>query len=270
MSRPRGGIIGVNATPAASAINSAASGVWTLREAEALKRAGTWPIAVTVPPGSVLALTFDTGFGDLAQGLTASQTESGPTRSADQKKGGTHSLFVGSTFGSSTTRRIQYGSGAMWDIAKGDFTLQCWVFTTSSTDYRGIISRDNSSSLRHWNLYATSPTEGRVLAFAVFNTTNTIFLEIRDTVALTTNQWVHVAAVRDSNVFRLYKNGVQVASANVSAGSGTIGTASGALTVGALFENGNYCFPGYIDEVLVSTNCLYPNGTTFTPPDSLQ
>lgn len=43
MSRPRGGIIGVNATPAASAINSAASGVWTLREAEANRRAGTWP-----------------------------------------------------------------------------------------------------------------------------------------------------------------------------------------------------------------------------------
>jgi hypothetical protein len=45
MSRPRGGYIGYNAAPAASALNSAASGVWTLREAEALKRAGTWPIS---------------------------------------------------------------------------------------------------------------------------------------------------------------------------------------------------------------------------------
>ena len=47
MSRPRGGYIGFNRVPAASALNSAASGVWTLREAEALKRAGTWPI---MPP----------------------------------------------------------------------------------------------------------------------------------------------------------------------------------------------------------------------------
>jgi len=43
MSRPRGGYIGFNRVPAASEVNSAASGVWTLREAEVLKRAGTWP-----------------------------------------------------------------------------------------------------------------------------------------------------------------------------------------------------------------------------------
>jgi len=43
--RARGGFIGTNVTPASAAINSAASGVWTVREAEALKRAGAWPIA---------------------------------------------------------------------------------------------------------------------------------------------------------------------------------------------------------------------------------
>lgn len=43
MSRPRGGYIGHYATPAEAAANSAATGVWTLREAESLKRAGTWP-----------------------------------------------------------------------------------------------------------------------------------------------------------------------------------------------------------------------------------
>ena len=43
MSRPRGGYIGFNRVPAASAINSAAVGVWTVREAEAMRRAGTWP-----------------------------------------------------------------------------------------------------------------------------------------------------------------------------------------------------------------------------------
>jgi len=49
MSRARGGYIGFNRVPAASALNSAASGVWSLREAEALKRAGTWPFAFTSP-----------------------------------------------------------------------------------------------------------------------------------------------------------------------------------------------------------------------------
>jgi hypothetical protein len=43
--RGRGGYIGANVTPANAAINSAASGMWTVREAESLKRAGTWPSA---------------------------------------------------------------------------------------------------------------------------------------------------------------------------------------------------------------------------------
>jgi hypothetical protein len=42
--RGRGGYIGFNRVPAASAYNSAASGVWTLREAESLQRQSTWPL----------------------------------------------------------------------------------------------------------------------------------------------------------------------------------------------------------------------------------
>jgi hypothetical protein len=55
MSRGRGGYIGFNRVPAAAGANSAASGVWTLREAEELKRAGTWP-RVFEDPTSVSGL----------------------------------------------------------------------------------------------------------------------------------------------------------------------------------------------------------------------
>jgi hypothetical protein len=47
--RGRGGYIGFNRVPAAAAFNSAASGVWSLREAEELKRAGTWPTTDFAP-----------------------------------------------------------------------------------------------------------------------------------------------------------------------------------------------------------------------------
>jgi hypothetical protein len=222
-----------------------------------------------LPFGTQLALTFDQNLDDLAQGLPASQTGSGPARSTGQVQGGTHSLFVGSTFGTNTTRRLQYGSGSNWNIMSSDFTVECWVFTTSDQDYRGIVGRDNGSNARHWNLFLTPTNEGGQLCFLVFNTSDGHFLLLRDTVAMTLNQWVHVAAVRDGSVFRLYKNGAQVASANVSSGSGTIATATGALTVGALFESGVYSLPGYIDELLITTNCRYPGGTTFTPPTSI-
>jgi len=47
--RGRGGFIGANVTPASAALNSAASGVWTVREAESLKQGGTWPRAPQIP-----------------------------------------------------------------------------------------------------------------------------------------------------------------------------------------------------------------------------
>jgi hypothetical protein len=59
MSRARGGYIGFNRVPAAAGVNSAASGVWSLREAEALKRAGTWPLAAPGGVGSGLQLWLD-------------------------------------------------------------------------------------------------------------------------------------------------------------------------------------------------------------------
>jgi hypothetical protein len=55
MTRGRGGFIGTNVVPAAAAFNSAASGLWTVREQEALKRAGTWP-TLFVNPTSLLGL----------------------------------------------------------------------------------------------------------------------------------------------------------------------------------------------------------------------
>lgn len=267
MARPLGGYIGHRPAPATSATNSAAGGMWTLREAQRLKQGGTWPSAV--PPTARLALTFDAGLDDLAQGLTASQTGSGPARSTVEKKGGTHSLFVGSAFGNATTRRLQYGSGSTWDIMHGDCTVECWIYVTAQNDYRGIVGRDNLGNARHWNLYINSQTENNNLGFSIFNTGNAVFVDIVDPATLPLNQWVHVAFTRDGSVFRLYKNGTQVASANVSSGSGTISTASGALTVGALAEAGAYSLPGYIDELLITTNCRYPNGTTFTPSASI-
>lgn len=48
MSRPLGGYIGHRPVPAATGSNSAAAGMWTLREAQRLKQAGTWPQVLSV------------------------------------------------------------------------------------------------------------------------------------------------------------------------------------------------------------------------------
>ena len=88
--RGRGGFIGANVTPASAGVNSAASGVWTLREAEALKRAGAWPTVLGVPQKAwVSAITYsdggnwDTGVPDSAAvGRPGNVTDDNPATGA--------------------------------------------------------------------------------------------------------------------------------------------------------------------------------------------
>ena len=269
MSRPLGGYIGHRPAPATAGLNSAAGGMWTLREAQRFKQAATWPRAL--PPNTLLAVTFDSGYTDLAQGIAADNTSSGVSLSAAESKSGGQSLLVraATTGNSATTNRVTYGSGSNWDITGADFTVECWVYSIADGLYQGIACRDNQDDRRDWQLLKMSGAEGNVAHFNVFNTSGGVFLNLSDTDALPTSQWVHVAAVRDSGVLRLYRDGVQRASVNFSSATGTRRTASGPLAVGSINENGNYCWCGYIDELLITTSCRYPNGTTFTPPASL-
>jgi hypothetical protein len=73
-------------TPAAAGVNSAASGVWTVREAESLKRAGTWPIIVIGIPQKawVTAITADDQWetNTAATGTVARVTDDNPATGA--------------------------------------------------------------------------------------------------------------------------------------------------------------------------------------------
>jgi hypothetical protein len=225
--------------------------------------------SVTIPASdpnyanTLLLSRFDSGFEDYGP-LALSPTVSGSAAiSNTQFKFGTRSAYFPSG-SESTTNCVRYGSGSQFDICKADFTVEAWVYATAVNNYSGIISRDNQSDRRNW-LLLLSYDGVKPLQFVAYNTSAATFVSVADTVAFPLNQWVHVAAVRDSGVLRLYKNGVQVASASMSSGTGTLSTASGPVTIGALNENGNYGFSGYIDEARVLSSCIYKNGTTFTP-----
>jgi len=74
--RGRGGYIGTNVTPVSAAVNSAAGGVWTVREAESLKRAGTWPTAAFAPD-SPTSLSGTAGNGQVSLTWTAPANNGG-------------------------------------------------------------------------------------------------------------------------------------------------------------------------------------------------
>ena len=73
--------------------------------------------------------------------------------------------------------------------------------------------------------------------------------------------WYHVAYVRDGEVIRLYKDGVQVGSATESTFSDTTDRS---VVIGRSQSYSDYYYKGYVDEVRISNSCRYPDGTTFT------
>lgn len=152
-----------------------------------------------------------------------------------------------------------------WDLNSNDFTVELFIRPdrsfSSGINY-GIVVNDNIGVSRGWLMYIDN-TAG-YLAFAVW-VGGTPYAVV-DTTSLTTSAWVHVAAVRDSNTLRLYRNGVQVTSTSVS---GSVGNPA-VLCIGNLVIAGApapLSWAGAIDELRVTPGvCRYPGGTTFTPP----
>jgi hypothetical protein len=265
---PASPTVGATSTQNGREYRYAGSNTWELVAASGGGGSGSVTIPASDPnyASTLLLARFD-GTAEDSGPLALSPTISGSAAiSTTQRKFGESSAYFPNGDGA-TTHCIKYGSGSQFDIWKTDCTVEAWVFATAIINYSGIITRDNQTDRRNWQLLLG--VDGvKPIAFGLFNTSSTSFISLVDSDAFPLNQWVHVAVVRDSGVFRLYKNGVQVASASASSGTGTISTASGPVTIGALNENGNYGFSGYIDEARVLTTCIYKNGTTFTPPRS--
>lgn len=166
MSRPRGGIIGVNATPAASAINSAASGVWTLREVEALKRAGTWPASFGGPASiNGLQLWLDAAdestLFDATTGGSPVAANGGVARWDDKSGNARH--FTQSTGGRRPLRKTSQQNGK--DTLLLDGSDDCLVGSdfldlTSRGMSAFLVYKRNATGFRHELLSKTQTSSG--------------------------------------------------------------------------------------------------------------
>jgi hypothetical protein len=144
MSRPRAGYIGFNRVPAASADNSAASGVWTLREAQQLKQAGTWPTA-TPPPLSTST-----------SGWTGNGSEA--TKLARATLAGTNTNSNTITINNAGLLRLTGTTSGVGDGTGGQMTL-----VVAGQTYTG----NSGGSLGSWTIDITrTVTVGQTITFA--------------------------------------------------------------------------------------------------------
>ena len=146
-----------------------------------------------------------------------------------------------------TSQYISTPASTNYVFGTGDFTVECWMYMTSTTGSPVLIDQFNSPS--GWQLYTNSSQN------VIFYTPNTN----QTTTTFSLNTWNHIAISRNSNTLKIYINGVQ----GYSGTDSTNLTANNALFVGAQHVPNSY-FAGYISNVrIVKGTGLYPSA--FTP-----
>jgi hypothetical protein len=175
---------------------------------------------------------------------------------AQSQWGGASGLFDG------TGDYLITGSSSDFDLGVGDFTIESWVFTASSTGLQNIISRQCADS--NGSGYALQVRLNSGKPEVVLRGGSTTVYTLSATNPLTTNTWYHLAVCRAAGVANLFVSGVSVATG--SAPADLIGT--DALTIGTLYVTGgapSSYFNGNIDDIRI-TKGIARYSANFTPP----
>jgi hypothetical protein len=264
MSRPRGGYIGFNRVPAASGINSAASGIWTLREAEALKRAGTWPLPLPSISGLVLHLSASdavvsgsnvTSWPARVGNFTLSVGNGQPTYNATGFNGLPQVQFDGVDDALRTTENV-LSLGLSDSMSMFAVVRPASLPGTSKLSRRYLVlGGETQDQLGHFlalrifsagqNWQAAMDKAGIAGAGADSETTVTV------------ERKLHGMTYNGSTIVN-YLNNSQIATGGVAGISGAT-TGSGSLTIGNQFYASNYVdFYAHVDiaEVLIYSRVL--------------
>jgi len=169
--------------------------------------------------------------------------------------------YAGSFNGSS--QYLTVPDNAAFTLGTNDFTMECWI-NVGNLPTAPLIAAQTNSALSVLSFYLLANSSG---AFQpVLQNASGAYKSISGTVgSIVANTWCHVAFVRDGNTARAYVNGVQKGTVDVT--GFTVRDSTDVFGVGGGGAYTSSPYAGYISNFrLVNGTCLYPSGTTFTPP----
>jgi len=278
MTRGRGGFIGTNVVPAAAAPNSAASGLWTVREQESLKRAGTWPV---IPPGGVsagLQLWLDASDASTLFNATTGGSlvaaDGAVARWEDKSGNGRH--FTQSTSGSRPARKTNQQNGLdalLFDgsndhLIGGDYldlngTNQMTMFlaiktlTSNAASLELINKRDGTGGDSGWVVSLSSTS---VLGLVLIDNATYFAYESNSAVAANNGAvfTVKTIAGSPSTSSALHRNGSLLASSVIANETASAANISKAVYIGILELNSVFArpFSGNFCEVIAYNSNL--------------
>lgn len=243
---------------------TAASGCWQLGEVTQARRADIWPtgidpffseVELLLPMDGTNASTTFTDASD--NGLTVTANGNAAISTSESKFGGASAAFDG------TGDYLAITHNAAIALGSDAFTIECWVFPTITPTSAGTIygKRASAGTFAGVNIVIAATTLAPQLIVS-FNGSTWGILST-SSVALTENEWNHLAVVRNGSQWNLYVNGVSGISATTSSSvyddgsNATMGAAPGAA----------FPFTGYIDDFRITKGTNGARYTAaFTPP----
>ena len=170
--------------------------------------------------------------------------------------------FAGYTsilFNSGTSDSIVWGSGLTFGT--GNFTIEGWVYTSTSSSSMGIIGFCDSTPTNANTSFRINTNTGKLNSIACSGTTAYTCASASN---LPTSSWVHIAFVRNGSTLTQYINGT-------ADGTSTIGASSVNDSTAQLFALGkqglmtsNY-WNGYLQQFRI-TKGVARYTSNFTPP----
>ena len=251
-----GGLIGATRN---TTIQASVSGIWTLGEQLRARRESLWPVVASyIDPYASSVSLFLKGDGPNASTTFIDSSPAPKTvtafgnaqiSTAQSKFGGASMLFDGAG------DYLSVSSNSALTLGTGDFTIEFWLYPSSSLAYhRAII--DTRSGFTDTGVAFFQ--YGLVLEVYGSN------LKVSSAAAaLTINTWQHVALVRQSGTCQIYVGGTA---------SGSSATYSSNLTssVVRIAQNvaNSHFYVGYIDDLRI-TKGVARYTANFTPPGAL-
>ncbi len=147
---------------------------------------------------------------------------------------------------------------ADWEFGANDFTVDLWVRPDEGRD-ASIIGQVNNLETT-FQIWQTSTNGIRFY----YSNGSTLFQINSAGGVLETNAWQHIAAVRSGSSFKMYVDGLEVASGTIS---GSLYNPSNILAIGAN-SAGTANYKGYMDEIRISKGIARWT-SDFTPPSAM-
>ena len=157
---------------------------------------------------------------------------------------------------------------ANWTFS-ADFTIELWVkwisFAASDDNAMTLFAQD-ASSQRGWNMFLTGGGDGvaRVSAGVYKNDLSTYQSSNGGNILVPRGVWTHIALTCDSDVMKLWINGVQDTAYSLTLTER--GSAAAALWIGRREIDAGRNYIGFMDDLRISDTARYTTG--FTPHTS--